>query len=72
MAHKPRIAVRDPFPGQAGARLARRRLLGLAGHLIDDLIVVTTNERDIQVAAVRGDRHDVALLVHAPGLAGGH
>lgn len=72
MAHKPRICVRDPFPGQSGARLARRRLLGLAGHLIDDLIVVTTNERDIQVAAARGDRHDVALLVHAPGLAGGH
>jgi hypothetical protein len=70
MVHKPRIVIRDPFPGQAGARLARRRLLGLAGHLIDDLIVLTTNERDMQVAAARGARHDVAVLVHAPGVAG--
>jgi hypothetical protein len=68
MAHKPRIAVRDPFPGQVGARLARRRLLALAGHLIDDLIVVTTSEREVAVAAARGRRHGIDVLVHAPGL----
>src|SRR6186997_998147 len=44
MGHKPQIAVRDPFPGLPGARLARRRLLLLSGHLIDDLIVVATDE----------------------------
>ncbi len=69
MAHKPRIAVRDPFPGQSGARLARRRLLALSGHLIDDLIIVATSAREIRVAAARGRRHDVTVLVHAPGVA---
>jgi hypothetical protein len=68
MGHKPQIAVRDPFPGLPGARLARRRLLLLSGHLIDDLIVVATDEREIAVAAERGRRHDVAILVHAPTL----
>jgi len=68
MAHKPRVAVRDPFPGLSGARLARRRLLALAGHLIDDLIVVTTSERELQVAAARARRHGIDVLVHAPGL----
>ena len=70
MGHKPRVAVRDPFPGLTGARLARRRLLALAGHLIDDLIVVATSEREMRVAAARGRRHDVAVIVHAPGLPG--
>src|SRR3982751_4393768 len=68
MGHKPQIAVRDPFPGLPGARLARRRLLLLAGPLIDDLIVVATDEREIAVAAERGRRHGVAILVHAPTL----
>ena len=68
MGHKPHVAVRDPFPGLPGARLARRRLLHLAGHLIDDLIVVSTDEREIAVAAERGRRHGVAVLVHAPTL----
>ncbi len=70
MGHKPRVAVRDPFPGLSGARLARRRLLALAGHLIDDLIVVTTSEREIAIAAARARRHDIEVLVHAPGLPG--
>src|SRR4051794_41499639 len=68
MGHKPHVAVRDPFPGLPGARLARRRLLQLAGHLIDDLIVVSTDEREIAVAAERGRRSGVAVLVHAPTL----
>ena len=68
MGHKPHIAVRDPFPGLPGARLARRRLLLLAGPLIDDLIVVATDEREIAVAAERGRRHGVEILVHAPTL----
>ena len=61
MGHKPRVAVRDPFPGLSGARLARRRLLALAGHLIDDLIVVATERAGDRVAAARGRRHDVAV-----------